>query len=228
MLQSKIYLKFALLCLLRKVWRALDQPVTNKDSRDSNHLLRRRDIQRGKHLAGEPRTSGAQKISCKRLRNILRQMDEIALIFGFSCTISALFGQHYDIWQVMTLGLERWELPYHFLERRAASYSWLVVGGFWFASSLPPSFRTMHSTVCSKTNQEKQYFIHKCQTSCWVTAEEAGAEKHRSAGLKSSWHTLWPIPSTPLVILETTNLCSRSVWRSAQRCQTKILVSLLV
>ena len=95
-----------------------------------------------------PRTSGAQKISCKRLRNILRQMDEIALIFGFSCTISALFGQHYDIWQVMTLGLERWELPYNFLERRAASYSWLVVGGFWFASSLPPSFRTMHSTVC--------------------------------------------------------------------------------
>ena len=84
MLQSKIYLKFALLCLLRKVWRALDQPVTNKDSRDSNHLLRRRDIQRGKHLAGEPRTSGAQKISCKRLRNILRQVDEIALIFGFS------------------------------------------------------------------------------------------------------------------------------------------------
>ena len=61
-------------------------------------------------------------------------------------------------------GLERWELPYNFLERRAASYSWLVVGGFWFASSLPPSFRTMHSTVCSKTNQEKQYFIHKCQT----------------------------------------------------------------
>ena len=65
-------------------------------------------------------------------------------------------------------------------------------------------------------------------SSCWVTAEEAGAEKHRSAGLKSSWHTLWPIPSTPLVILETTNLCSRSVGRSAQRCQTKISVSLLV
>ena len=164
MLQSKIYLKFALLCLLRKVWRALDQPVTNKDSHDSNHLLRRRDIQRGKHLAGESRTSGAQKISCKRLRNILRQVDEIALIFGFSWTISALFGQHYDICQIMALGLERWELPYNFLERRAASYSWLVVGGFWFASSLPPSFRTMHSTVCSKTNQEKQYFIHKCQT----------------------------------------------------------------
>ena len=35
------------------------------------------------------------------LRNIFRQMDEIALIFGFSWTISALFGQHYDICQVM-------------------------------------------------------------------------------------------------------------------------------
>ena len=158
MLQSKIYLKFALLCLLRKVWRALDQPVTNKDSHDSNHLLRRRDIQRGKHLAGEPRTSGAQKISCKRFQTN-----------GWNCVDFWLFLNDLStFWTTLrylpSYGLERWELPYNFLERRAASYSWLVVGGFWFASSLPPSFRTMHSTVCSKTNQEKQYFIHKCQT----------------------------------------------------------------